>query len=118
MKFRTLKYVRACKDVGAEYMIPVVDLWSEMDGATVNREKYLSDGLHLSARYLVYFDHLLSLILKQHRYFFICSGGQVVFESLTNTISKYYPEWRPESLPMQLPEWSQIDYYNPAHSFQ
>eukprot|EP01042_Synura_sphagnicola_P005138 gene5138-6547_t len=91
---RTLQYVEQVKAIGSQYAIPVVDAWTAMEGATVNRAKYLPDGLHLNA-----------------------NGNLALLKAVKAVIRTNFPAWLPEVMPMQLPEWSQIDYTHPAHSF-
>lgn len=46
----TLLYVQCCLKLGQEYNVPVVDLFTGLEGRSVNRQHYFIDGLHLNAR--------------------------------------------------------------------
>ena len=48
--YRTRTYAEAVKQLGAQYSLPVVDLFSELHGHAANDERmhYLVDGLHLN----------------------------------------------------------------------
>ncbi|KAI5282867.1 hypothetical protein KEM54_002522 [Ascosphaera aggregata] len=91
--WHTKKYVDACKDVGAQLNVPVVDVWTAfmhhagwtegkpLEGsidlpANPRLQELFTDGLHLTA-----------------------VGYKLVYEELTKTIAAAYPEETPESLP-------------------
>jgi len=82
---RTLQYASVCKDLGAQRGIPVVDAWTSMEGNNVNRANFLSDGLHLNS-----------------------AGNTKLFKAARAVISRYYPEFTQEALPMHMMEWSQM----------
>ncbi len=39
-------------------------------------------------------------------------GCDALFEEAKNIVLKYYPEWNPELMPMQLPQWNEINPNN------
>lgn len=56
------KYAAACRALGGELGVPVLDLWTQLQTAP-HWSTYLSDGLHLSpAGNLAAFQLLLQLI--------------------------------------------------------
>lgn len=56
------KYAAACRQLGAELGVPVLDLWTQLQTGP-EWSRYLSDGLHLSpAGNLATFQLLLQLI--------------------------------------------------------
>ena len=48
---RTRDYAAVCKKVSLILGVPYVDLWEGFEGTSSQRQEYLSDGLHLSAKY-------------------------------------------------------------------
>ena len=87
---RALQYADACKDVGKTLNIPVVNSWEAMEGFSSNRANYLSDGLHLSS-----------------------IGNLKLFDAVMLVVLRYFPEWNPDIMEMQMPQWAQIDPTNP-----
>ncbi|KAG8445621.1 hypothetical protein GDO86_010413 [Hymenochirus boettgeri] len=78
-------YAKACVQVGYQFGIDVVDLWSEMQSSGQDFKVYLSDGLHLSAE------------------------GNSFLESRLWTIL----ERKLSGLPFKLPYWNVVDNANP-----
>lgn len=46
----TLLYAQQCLKLGEKYNVPVVDLFTGLEGSSVRRQNYFVDGLHLNAR--------------------------------------------------------------------
>ena len=62
---RAGRYAAACRELGAELGVPVLDLWTQMQ-ANPKWRSYLSDGLHLSpAGNLAAYNALQRLINKE-----------------------------------------------------
>ncbi|OQV00246.1 hypothetical protein CLAIMM_05770 [Cladophialophora immunda] len=97
----TATYASACRTVGREMGIPVLDLWTIFmnkagwwegsPGALTGSKKaprnevlgkLLNDGLHLTAR-----------------------GYKLMYEELVQVIKDQLPDQLPENLPMMFPEW-------------
>ena len=78
----TLRYVNACKAVGKEFDVPVIDNWTTMGGESAERGDYLRDGLHLNEQ-----------------------GNQQVFR---NIIGQIGDKFRPENMKLFQPHWSEI----------
>jgi len=91
---RAYEYGQICHKLAKEFSLPIVDAWQAMEGASIERAQYLSDGLHLSAR-----------------------GNDKLAEAIKTVIIKELPHWIPETMPMQLPTWDQINPSNPRVSF-
>ncbi len=81
----TLLYVNACKDVGKEFHVPVVDNWTTLGGASEQRGGFLRDGLHLSSQ-----------------------GNQQIFENIKELIGDQFQHLRPENIKLFQPHWSEI----------
>eukprot|EP01039_Chlorochromonas_danica_P005880 gene5880-6475_t len=87
---RTLKYAEVVVALGNEYHIPVVNAWSAMEGSSASRGNYLSDGLHLSSM-----------------------GCEALFNEVKKVLLLHHPEWNPEIMSMDMPEWSQFNTVYP-----
>lgn len=100
--WHTKKYAEACKEVGAELNVPVVDVWTlfmhhagwtegkPLDGSIDVPEnpklrELFTDGLHLTP-----------------------VGYKMVYEELTKTIKSKYPEEAPENLPSKFDRWTEV----------
>jgi len=81
---RTLEYVNACKEAGQELAVPVLDLWTALEGPSDRRALYLLDGLHLNDR-----------------------GNECLAEELRRLVLTRLPHLSPQALPMHLPDWTQ-----------
>jgi len=81
----TLLYVEACKAVGQEFNIPVIDNWTTLGGDSAERGDYLRDGLHLNEQ-----------------------GNQQVFRNIVGLIGDKYPHLRPENMKLFQPHWAEI----------
>lgn len=105
--------------------LPVVDAWAAMEGATNTRGDYLSDGLHLNARYTAPTGPLLRLwifaflddpeLLSNVYWLFssdvhlaVCRGNEALFNAARQVVLQWYPELNPEALPMHMLEWSRM----------
>lgn len=88
---RTLSYANACKSLGAELHVPVVDAWAALGGASEERAEHLSDGLHLSAK-----------------------GCDALFAAVQQSILANYPDWDPENMKFDILSWDQIDVARPV----
>ncbi|KDO19018.1 hypothetical protein SPRG_14855 [Saprolegnia parasitica CBS 223.65] len=66
-------YAALCKQVGDKWKIPVVDLWTPLQG---KQKTVLSDGLHLNQ-----------------------AGNEFVYDQIKNAIATSYPQLRPSALP-------------------
>ncbi|WWD16797.1 hypothetical protein CI109_101229 [Kwoniella shandongensis] len=94
------EYAEACKDVARETGVPVVDLWQAVVEAAGGEgddqlDPYLYDGLHLTSE-----------------------GYAVLFKALTALLDEKYPELNPETLPMRMPHWSDVDPEDPRPAFE
>ncbi|EEH40156.2 hypothetical protein PAAG_02211 [Paracoccidioides lutzii Pb01] len=95
----TKQYAEACRDVGRELGVPVVDTWaafmkeagweegeplagSKRAPANVRLGELLSDGLHFSPE-----------------------GYRVMYREVMKVIRACYPELAPEKVPMRFPGW-------------
>ncbi|KAF0691572.1 Aste57867_17240 [Aphanomyces stellatus] len=78
------EYAAACRAVGTNEHVPVIDLWTRTQGAEC--DSFFSDGLHLSAK-----------------------GNVVVYEALTEAIATRWPEMTPDQLPFVFPSWFSSD---------
>lgn len=86
----TLLYVNACKEVGLQLGLPVLDNWTSLGGAGEERGRFLRDGLHLSE-----------------------AGNQRVFANVEELLEHKLPRLKPENLPLFQPHWSEV-VENPA----
>ncbi|KAJ8616441.1 hypothetical protein MRB53_035813 [Persea americana] len=86
-------YAKACISVAGECGIPVVDLWSKMQQFPGWEKAFLSDGLHLTP-----------------------SGNRIVFEEVVAALTK--EGISVDTLPVDLPLFSQIDSSDPQKSFR
>ncbi|EQC40209.1 hypothetical protein SDRG_02857 [Saprolegnia diclina VS20] len=66
-------YAALCKEVGDKMKIPVLDLWTPLQG---KQKSVLSDGLHLNQ-----------------------AGNEFVYDQIKNAIATSYPQLRPSALP-------------------
>ncbi|CAN4084147.1 unnamed protein product [Withania somnifera] len=86
-------YAKACLTVAAECGVSAVDLWTRMQQIPGWQTAYLSDGLHLTV-----------------------TGNKIVFEEVVEALKKNGLSL--ETLPVDLPEISEIDPNDPLKSFQ
>eukprot|EP01038_Epipyxis_sp_PR26KG_P012407 gene12407-16640_t len=91
----THKYAVACKEIANRFQIPVIDAWKGLEGESTTRQAFLSDGLHLNER-----------------------GNAKLFDLIKGVIQVQLSKWLPESIPMHMPDWKDIDYKNPSKTFQ
>jgi len=81
----TYTYALAVKDIAKKYNLPVVDLWNVLKGDTVERVRFLSDGLHLNE-----------------------IGNSVLYDELTRVIIEAFPnDFDPVTMKTDHPHWSQ-----------
>jgi lysophospholipase L1-like esterase len=81
----TLRFVNACKAVGKEFDVPVIDNWTTMGGDSAERGDYLRDGLHLNEQ-----------------------GNRQVFRNIVGLIGDKFQHLRPENVKLFQPHWSEI----------
>lgn len=86
-------YAKACLAVAAECGVSAVDLWTTMQQIPTWQTACLSDGLHLSE-----------------------TGNKIVFEQVLKALKK--KGLSSETLPVDLPEISEMDPNDPLKSFQ
>ena len=79
------RYAAACRDLGAELGLPVLDLWTELQAEADWATRLLCDGLHLTE-----------------------AGNRRVGELLVRAVQARWPELRPEAMPLDVPEWSAL----------
>ncbi|KLT39356.1 SGNH hydrolase [Cutaneotrichosporon oleaginosum] len=96
----TKKYAMATVELGKTLGVPVLDVYHgicEAAGSEKQEDlaRFLYDGLHLNSE-----------------------GYAVVFEGLKRLILREWPEMDPESLPMPMPYWADIDKADPEASFK
>ncbi|OXC65348.1 hypothetical protein AYX13_05591 [Cryptococcus neoformans] len=96
----TKQYAEGCKEVGAELGVPVVDFWTAIvEGAGGEKDEqlapYFYDGLHLTSE-----------------------GYAVLFKAVSGLILATYPELNPETMPMRMPHWADVDTENPRAAFE
>eukprot|EP00611_Tribonema_gayanum_P026223 TRINITY_DN6178_c0_g1_i1.p1 TRINITY_DN6178_c0_g1~~TRINITY_DN6178_c0_g1_i1.p1 ORF type:complete len:281 (-),score=98.44 TRINITY_DN6178_c0_g1_i1:605-1447(-) len=90
----TLQYARACLALAHDMGVPAVDLHTALGGGDQElADKYLHDGLHLSAE-----------------------GNAVLFKELQRTILAAYPHLDPETMKMQAPWHGHVDEDSPEES--
>jgi len=77
------RYAAACRAIGLELGLPVVDLWSSFQEVTGWQKILLCDGLHLTQQ-----------------------GNALVGMLVTETITTAFPSLNPESMRFDFPEWS------------
>ncbi|KMZ59748.1 putative Isoamyl acetate-hydrolyzing esterase [Zostera marina] len=85
-------YAEACKSVAMENNLPVLDIWSKMQEFPHWEKTFLSDGLHLTGE-----------------------GNKIVFEELVSKLMEQGISI--ETLPIDLPHFSDIDPLDPLKSF-
>eukprot|EP00040_Diaphanoeca_grandis_P013157 m.66526 g.66526 ORF g.66526 m.66526 type:complete len:280 (+) comp23699_c0_seq1:172-1011(+) len=78
---RTKLYADATVRLGLELNIPVVNAWAGLGGNSIERGKYLVDGLHLNSL-----------------------GNQKLLELIKTTIMQHLPQWNRKALQMDYPE--------------
>eukprot|EP00245_Coleochaete_scutata_P014879 TRINITY_DN6439_c0_g1_i1.p1 TRINITY_DN6439_c0_g1~~TRINITY_DN6439_c0_g1_i1.p1 ORF type:complete len:257 (+),score=36.94 TRINITY_DN6439_c0_g1_i1:165-935(+) len=90
------QYAEACKSVGREMGVPVLDMWQLVQEIPDWATRCLSDGLHLTAQ-----------------------GNEVVFEGLLHIIQSDMglPSLVSDDLPWDFPEHSDIDSDDPKLTF-
>ncbi len=81
----TQRYVEACKEIGRELSVPVVDNWTSMGGASPERAQFLRDGLHLSAE-----------------------GNRQLFQNVLELISGSFQHLKADKIKLYQPHWSEI----------
>lgn len=79
------QYAAACRALGAELDLPVVDLWSAFQEMEDWAERLLNDGLHLTEE-----------------------GDALVAELLTKQVQQRWPALTPEAMRWDVPEWSDL----------
>ncbi|KAG5189159.1 SGNH hydrolase-type esterase domain-containing protein [Tribonema minus] len=90
----TLQYARACLALARDMGVPAVDLHTALgSGDQELADKYLHDGLHLSAE-----------------------GNAVLFTELQRTILAAYPHLDPDTMKMQAPWHGHVDEDSPEES--
>lgn len=89
----THTYATACKDLGIELNIPVVDLWTAMQVEKDWGTRLLEDGLH-----------------------FTIEGNKMVFEHVHKALIQSFPSLQFESLPLHYPHWDMVDAACPERS--
>ncbi|GMK54412.1 hypothetical protein CspeluHIS016_0109980 [Cutaneotrichosporon spelunceum] len=95
----TKKYAMAAVEVGKKLGVPTLDVYHALCDAAGSEEqgklaRFLYDGLHLNSE-----------------------GYEVVFEGLKKLILDEWPEMDPESIPMPMPYWADIDKAKPEVTF-
>lgn len=78
-----------------------------MEGSSSNRADYLSDGLHLSERLLIFASH--EVIRYSDSDCFLYRGCAQLFAAIKSTILEHFPSWNPETMNMDWPEWSKFE---------
>ncbi|OXG10085.1 GDSL Lipase/Acylhydrolase family protein [Cryptococcus neoformans Ze90-1] len=96
----TKQYAEGCKEVGTELGVPVVDFWTAIVEAAGGEKDeqlapYFYDGLHLTSE-----------------------GYAVLFKAVSGLILATYPELNPETMPMRMPHWADVDTENPRAAFE
>ncbi|KAI0702340.1 SGNH hydrolase-type esterase domain-containing protein [Cytidiella melzeri] len=90
---RTKTYADAAIEVGKKEGVPALNLfglfWDAAGGEEKNLDKFLSDGLHLTAE-----------------------GYKLVYDALMECISKEYPELRPDKVGTAYPDWKRVNTAN------
>jgi lysophospholipase L1-like esterase len=86
----TQRYAEACKEVGRELSVAVIDNWTSCGGASPERAQFLRDGLHLNAQ-----------------------GNQQVFQNILGLIFDRFQNLKFDNLKLYQPHWSEI-VENPA----
>jgi len=83
----TLRYVEACKEVAAQFSVPVpvVDAFAALGGLSEERGSFLRDGLHLNA-----------------------AGNAALFKAVQAVLQQQLPQLLPDALPLYQPHWSEI----------
>ncbi|KAJ7285684.1 GDSL Lipase/Acylhydrolase [Mycena rebaudengoi] len=99
-EFETTKaYAEGVKDAVAGCDVALVDVWTEIWNAAGAQEealdKYLSDGLHLTAE-----------------------GYKIVYDALMKTIEEKYPDLHYKNLEYVFPGWREVDPANIRASVQ
>ncbi|TDL27607.1 SGNH hydrolase [Rickenella mellea] len=93
----TAKYAQAVRDVGSKHTLPVVDVYKALWDAVGHEEKalnkYLSDGLHLTA-----------------------DGYTIVYDEIMKTISQKLPKLHYDNLQQVFTPWDEVDVSNVAGS--
>ena len=85
----TYNYALAVKDIARKYNLPVVDLWNVLKGDTVERVRFLSDGLHLNE-----------------------VGNSILYEELSRVIVKAFPDkFDPVTMKTDYPHWTQFTQF-------
>ncbi|CAN1283803.1 GDSL esterase/lipase At5g45920, partial [Linum perenne] len=87
------EYAKGCIDVAKECGCPVIDLWTKMQQSTNWQTSCLSDGLHLTQL-----------------------GNKIVFEEVVKKLEEN--GLSPETLPFDLPVFSDVDFKDPLKSFR
>ncbi|WWC87574.1 uncharacterized protein L201_002464 [Kwoniella dendrophila CBS 6074] len=96
----TKQYADAAIEVAKEQNVEVVDIHSAIIEAAGGEEAeqlkpYFYDGLHLTSE-----------------------GYAVLFKALSSLIVSKYPELNPETMPMRMPHWADVDLANPNEAFE
>lgn len=79
------QYAQACRALGAELGLPVVDLWARVQAVEGWAERLLCDGLHLTPE-----------------------GNAAVGAAVAEVVAATWPELRPEAMPWDVPEWAAL----------
>lgn len=77
-------YANACKQLGQELSIPVIDVWTEFQDQSIDwAERYLIDGLH-----------------------FTKEGDRLLGELVLQQIKESYPDLVSDAFAFDVPEWT------------
>ncbi|WWD08584.1 hypothetical protein V865_006696 [Kwoniella europaea PYCC6329] len=96
----TKQYADAALEVAREQGVEGVDLWTAIVQAAGGEDAdqlapYFYDGLHLTSE-----------------------GYAILFKALSDLVVSKFAELNPETMPMRMPHWADVDLANPREAFE